>query len=137
MIMDTAAEDPRTKANAFRVPPYDSQNWQIMRELDVFTIKEMVKAIAGDEGSTPPKTTKAKRGRNRKDRRAKSKTVVESDSTDSADDQPTKSAGGVGVKSSSKPKPQSSVKKKTKSIKFYSSLLMPEGVESRQREFDE
>ncbi len=67
VILDTAAEDPRTKGNAFRVSPNDSQNWKIMRELDVFTIKEMVKAMAGYEGSTSPKTTKAKRSRNQKE----------------------------------------------------------------------
>ncbi len=107
VIMDTAAEDPRTKANAFRVPPYNSKNWQIMIDLGVFTIKDMIKAIAGEEESIPPKTTKAKKGRNRKQRRAQAKAIMESDSTDSADDKPTNSIGGEGVKSSSKLKPQS------------------------------
>ncbi len=48
----------------------------------------------------------------------------------------TKSAGGAGVKRSSKPKLQSFVKE-MKSIKSDSSLLMSERVESRQTEFDE
>ncbi len=43
---------------------------------------------------------------------------------------------GAGVKSSAKPKPQSSAKE-MKSIKSDSSLLMPERVESGQTEFDE
>ncbi len=64
VIMDTAAEDPRTKANAFRVPSYYSQNWQIMRGLGVFTIKDMIKAMAGDEELITPKPTKAKKRRN-------------------------------------------------------------------------
>ncbi len=64
VIMDTAAEDPRTKANAFRMPLYDSHNWKIMRDLGVFTIKDMIKAMAGEEDSTPPKTSKAKKSRN-------------------------------------------------------------------------
>ncbi len=114
-IMDTAAEDPRTKANACRVPPYNYQNWQIMRELGVFTVKDMLKEMAGEEESIPPKTTKAKRSWNRKQHHAKLKAVLESDSTDSADDKPTKSPGREGVKSSLKPKPQSS-KKELKSI---------------------
>ncbi len=45
--MDTVAKDPRTKANAFRVPPFDSQNWHKMMELSTFTIKDIVKAMAG------------------------------------------------------------------------------------------
>ncbi len=103
--MDTIAEDPRTKANAFRVPPFESQNRQKLKNLGSFSIKDMVKAMAGEEESIPPKTVKAKKSRNRKECHAKSKAVVESDSTDSADDKPTKSIGGIGVKSSSKPKP--------------------------------
>ncbi len=62
--MDTVAEDPRTKANVFRVPPFESQNWQKMRDLGTFTIKDMVKVMAGEEESTPPKTTIAKKSRN-------------------------------------------------------------------------
>ncbi len=92
--------------------------------------------MAGDEGPTPPKTTKAKKSRNRKERHAKSKAFVESDSTDSADDKPTKSTGATGVKSSLKPKPQFSVTE-LKSIKSDSSLLMPERVERGQTEVDE
>ncbi len=43
MIIHTAAEDPTTKANAFRVPPYNYLNWQKMRGLGVFTIEDMIK----------------------------------------------------------------------------------------------
>ncbi len=96
----------------------------------------MIKAMAGEEESTPPKTLKVKKRRNRKEHRAKSKAVVESDSTDSADNKPTNSIGGKGVKSSTKLKTQSS-KTELKSVKFNSSLLMPERVESGQTEFDE
>ncbi len=89
--------------------------------------------MVGDEGPTPPKTAKAKKSRNRKERHAKSKAIVESDSNDSASDKPTKSADGTKVKRSSKPNPQYS-EKELKYIKSDSSLLMPE---SRQPEFDE
>ncbi len=58
--MDTAAEHPRSKANAFRVLPYNSLNWQIMRGLGVFTIKDMIKVMADEEESIPPKPSKAK-----------------------------------------------------------------------------
>ncbi len=82
VIMDTATEDPRTKANVFSVPQYDSHNWRIMRDLHVFTIKDMIK---GEKES--------KKSRNWKQRHAQSKAIMESDSTDSADDKPTKSVG--------------------------------------------
>ncbi len=78
VIIDTAAEHPRTKANVFRLPQYNSPNWQIMRGLGVFTIKDMIKAMAVDEESIPPKPTKAKKSRNRKQRRTQAKAVVES-----------------------------------------------------------
>ncbi len=97
--MDTAAEDPRTKANAFRIPLFDSQNWQKMSDLGTFTIMDMVKVMADDEGPTPPKNANAKKSRNRMQRCAKSKAIEESDSTDSTVDKPTKSAGGAAVKS--------------------------------------
>ncbi len=91
VIMETAAEDPGTKANAFRVPQYDS--WQKMLDLGTFTIKDMVKAMVCEEEPTPPKITKAKKGRSRKGCHAKSKAVVESDSSNSADDNAAKSGG--------------------------------------------
>ncbi len=47
--MDTIAEDPRTKTKAFKVPTYNSQNWKIMRDLGAFTIKDMIKVMAGEE----------------------------------------------------------------------------------------
>ncbi len=40
IIMNMMAEDPRTKANAFRVPPYDSKEWDTMLSVDIFTIKD-------------------------------------------------------------------------------------------------
>ncbi len=62
VTMDTAVEEPRTKANAFMVPLYNSHNWKIMRDLGVFNIKDM---MAGEKESTPPKTSKAKKSSNR------------------------------------------------------------------------
>ncbi len=74
-----------------------------MRGLGVFTIKDMIKVMAGEEESIHPKNSKSKKSRNRKQRRkqrhTQAKAVVESDSTDSADDKPTKSVGREGVKS--------------------------------------
>ncbi len=41
MIMDHNAEDPRSKNNAFRVPPYASADWHIMLSHGKYTIKDM------------------------------------------------------------------------------------------------
>ncbi len=136
VIMDTAAEDPRTKVNALMVPSYNSLNWQIMRGLGVFTIKDMLKAKADEVESILPKPSKVKKSRNRKQRHAQSKAIVESDSTDSADDKSTKSVGGEGVKNSLKLK-QKSFKTELNSITTDSKLLLPEIVENGQTELDE
>ncbi len=60
---------------------------------------------------------------------------MESESSDSADEQDIKSEGGKGVKSSSKPRSRSS-ETEMKTISSDSSLLMPERVDSCQTEFD-
>ncbi len=44
--MDTMAEDQRTKANAFRVPPYNSKEWDTMLSVGTHTIKDMKTALA-------------------------------------------------------------------------------------------
>ncbi len=46
VIMDTTEEDPRKKANAFRVPPYDSKEWDTMLSIGTHTIKDMKTALA-------------------------------------------------------------------------------------------
>ncbi len=61
---------------------------------------------------------------------------MESESSDSADKRATKSAGDKRVKSSSKPSSRSS-EMETKTISTNSCLLMPEIVDSGQKEFNE
>ncbi len=63
VIMDTKAEDPRMKANAFRVPPYDSKEWDTMLSIGTHTIKDMKTALAAIVDSTPPMQTKTKKSR--------------------------------------------------------------------------
>ncbi len=60
---------------------------------------------------------------------------MESDSSDSAEEQTTKTTGGKGAKTSSKPRSRS-CETATKTISIDSSLLMQERVESGQTEFD-
>ncbi len=136
VIMDTDAEDPRTKANNFSVPVYASQDWEKMKNFDTQTIKEMLKDLAEKKESTPKVADKQKKIRPWKAQHHKSKTTVESESSDSADKRATKSAGDKRVKSSSKPSSRSS-EMETKTISTNSCLLMPEIVDSGQKEFNE
>ncbi len=61
--MNTAAEDPRTKANTFRVPVYNSQDWETMLSIGTYTIKDMEKALAAVEESIPPAPGKSMKSR--------------------------------------------------------------------------
>ncbi len=106
-----------------------------MISLGTQTIKEMLKASAEKQESTPKTSAKQKKSRARKARRQKSKATGESDSSDSAEEQTTKTTGSKGAKTSSKPRSRSS-ETVTKTISTNSSLLMPERVESGQTEFD-
>ncbi len=126
-------EDPRTKSNAFRVPSYNSQNWETMLADGTCTIKDMVKALDVEEESLPSKTGKAKTGRSCRRHSAKLKAVTDSDLSDLVNDNSAKTSGVQGVKSASKPKPQSS-EMELKSIITDGTLLMSERVESRQTE---
>ncbi len=135
VIMDTDAEDPRTKTNVFRVLVYASQDWNKMISLCTQTIKDMLKASAEKQESTPKTSAKQKKSRARKARRQKYKAIIESDSSDSAEEQTTKTTGSKGAKTSSKPRSRSS-ETATKTISNDSSLLLPERVESGQTEFD-
>ncbi len=74
-----------------------------MISLGKFSIKDMLIDAASEEESHPPSLVVSKKGRNRKSRQAKLKTKVESEEFDIADDNSTKSVGGTGVKSSSRP----------------------------------
>ncbi len=107
-----------------------------MKNLSTHTIKEILNAKAEKKESTPQVPAKAKKGRNQKARHRTSKATMELDSSDSTDQQITKSTGGRGVKSSSKPRSKSS-EMEMKTIFVDSTLLMPERVESGQKEFDE
>ncbi len=99
------------------------------------TIKEMLKASAEKQESTPKTSAKQKKIRARKARHQISKVTMESVSSDSAEEQSTKPTGGKGAKTSLKPRSRSS-ETATKTISTDSSLLMPERVESGQTEFD-
>ncbi len=46
VIMDTMTKDPRTNANAFRVLPYVSKEWDTMLSVGTHTIKDMKIALA-------------------------------------------------------------------------------------------
>ncbi len=94
MIIDTDAKDTRTKANIFRVLVYACQDWDKMINLGTQTFKEMLKSSAEKQESTPKVSAKQKKRRARKAQRHKSKATVESESSDSADEQTAKSAGG-------------------------------------------
>ncbi len=63
--MDAKAEDPRMKANDYRVPVYDSQDWATMKSLDTNTIKELNSALVVKVDSKPitakPKKSRARR----------------------------------------------------------------------------
>ncbi len=136
VIMNHEVEDSKT--NAYKVPPYASQQWQKMISLGKYTIKDILKDEASDEESHPPSPGVAKKGRNRKNLQGKSKVIVYSEESDTMDDKPTKSVGCKVVKYSSKPnKGSQSSKTKQNSIVKGNSLLMPKIVESRQTEFDE
>ncbi len=52
---------PRTKANVFRVPVYDSQEWATMRSIDADTIKGMDIALAAKVDPQPPAAIKKKK----------------------------------------------------------------------------
>ncbi len=61
VIMNATEDDPRTKANAFRVPLYESQDWDTMLSVGTYTIKDMTKALAAVEETislAPAKTKK-------------------------------------------------------------------------------
>ncbi len=58
--MNLQAEDPRIKANAFRVSPYASLELQKMINLGTFTIKDMVNEMADKGESHPPTQTVSK-----------------------------------------------------------------------------
>ncbi len=135
VIIDTDAKDTRTKANVFRVPVYASQEWDKMISLGTQTIKEMLKASAEKQESTCKTSAIQKKSRTHKAPHQKSKVTVESESSDSADEQTTKSTGGNGAKTSSKPRSRSS-ETATKTISTDSSLLMPKIVDIGQTEFD-
>ncbi len=140
MIIYHTAEDPRSKNNAFRVPPYVSPEWHIMLNRDKYTIKDMLKDVTSEEDSQPSsQTASKKRGRKRKNRRAKSKAVIESsDSDDIDDDHSSKLHGQRRVESSLKPREGSqSSETELKTITMDRSLLISERVESGQTEFDE
>ncbi len=135
VIMDTDAEDPRTKANVFRVLVYASQDLDKMISLGTQTIKEMLKVSAEKQESTPKTSAKQKKCRARKAQHQKSKAIVESDSSDSAEEQTTKITGDKRAKTSLKPQSKSS-ETATKTISTDSRLIMPERVESGQTELD-
>ncbi len=63
VIMYTMAEDPRTKANAFRVPPYDSKKWDTMLSVSTCTIKNMKTAFTEIVDSPPTTQAKTKKSR--------------------------------------------------------------------------
>ncbi len=94
--MDLEAEDPRCKANAFRVPLYASQYWQKMYDLGTYTIKDMIREMADRGESDLPTQTVFKSKRNRNICCAKSKATVDSDNAESDYN---KSARGKGVES--------------------------------------
>ncbi len=58
--MDTKAEEPRTKANTFRVLVFDSKEWANIKSLDTYTIKEMNIAKAAKVESKPTATKSKK-----------------------------------------------------------------------------
>ncbi len=72
VIMDTKADDPRTKNKVFRVPVYDSEEWATMKSLDTNTIKEMNIALAA-KANTKAETGKSKKSRTLRSRHIKSR----------------------------------------------------------------
>ncbi len=52
--MELEEEDPRSNANAFRVPLYASQEWQKMLDLCIYNIKDMIKEMVEREESDLP-----------------------------------------------------------------------------------
>ncbi len=128
-------EDPRTKANAFRVPPYYSKEVDTMLSVGIHTIKDMKITLAAIVDSLPPTQAKTKKSRHRRHHGIKSKATIGSDSSDSADEKSSKTVDGQGLKNSSKSRPQSSEKIHL-TIVTDSSLLMPEVMTSSQTEHD-
>ncbi len=61
--MNKRAEDPKTKANAFRESPYDSKEWDTMLSDGTHTIKDMKTALAAIMNTPPTMQTKTKKPR--------------------------------------------------------------------------
>ncbi len=97
------AEDPRTKANAFRV--HDSKKLDTMLSIGTFTIKDMKIALAAMVYSPPSMQAKTKKSRHRRRHGVKSKATIGSDSFDSADEKSRKTVNGQGLKSSLRSSP--------------------------------
>ncbi len=109
-----------------------------MISLGKYTIKDILKDAASEEESHPPSPVVAKKGRKRKNLRAKAKATVDSEESDATDDKSTKSVSGKGVKHSLKPNDGSQCSKmEQKAIVKDNTLLIPEIVESGQTELDE
>ncbi len=120
--------------------PYVSPKWYIMLSHAKYTIKDILKDVTSEEDSQPSlQAASKKKRRKRKNRHAKSKAIIESNDSDSNDDNhSSKSHGERGVKSYSNPGERSqSSETELKTISMDRSLLMGERVESGQTEDDE